>query len=304
MENTRILKPSVFVVVSLLHAGAILLGWQASKPPEPVSVDNLTFIDLGSLAGDDKPAAEGAPAQLETPPPPPPPPKPIETPKPEPIKPQPAPKVNAVIRDDKPADVQLADKTPPPAKIPPPTPPRVEAEKTQPKPEPTKPQPAPETPIQPAANTAPTTSATSNHGNSNANANSNGNAGSNGNANNNGRSGANGHSNGNGRGAQGNSNGNSSGSGSKTVDGGYVNLPRVTYPSTSLDNNEEGTVKLSLIVEADGRVSDVTITQSTGFSALDNAARRAARSAGYRPKTVDGSPVRTKFNTSFTFKMD
>ncbi|WP_230472802.1 hypothetical protein [Kingella kingae] len=66
MKNNRLLNPSVVLVVSLLHAGIIALAWEARKPPEPVSVDNLTFVDLGSLDGNDQPAADGAPASLES----------------------------------------------------------------------------------------------------------------------------------------------------------------------------------------------------------------------------------------------
>ena len=88
------------------------------------------------------------------------------------------------------------------------------------------------------------------------------------------------------------------------MNGGYVRLPKVMYPSISQDQGEEGTVKLSIIVEANGSVSEVKVTQSTNHQRLDAAAVRAAQGAGYRPKSVNGTPVRTRFNTSYTFSLE
>ena len=88
------------------------------------------------------------------------------------------------------------------------------------------------------------------------------------------------------------------------VNGGYVKLPTVAYPPASQDGGEEGTVKLSVLVEANGSVSEVKVTQSTGHQRLDAAAVRTARSAGYRPKSVNGTPVRSRFNTSYTFSLE
>ena len=87
------------------------------------------------------------------------------------------------------------------------------------------------------------------------------------------------------------------------VDGGYVNVPYPSYPQSAMNNEEEGTVKLVVIVELDGRVSSVKVMQSSGSAALDNAAARAARSAKYKLKSKNGEPIRTRFNTSFEFKL-
>ena len=94
MKNNRLLNPSVVLVVSLLHAGIIALAWEARKPPEPVSVDNLTFVDLGSLDGNDQPAADGAPAPLESKPAEP---EPVSKPTPPPVAPTP-PKPEPVVK--------------------------------------------------------------------------------------------------------------------------------------------------------------------------------------------------------------
>ena len=71
----------------------------------------------------------------------------------------------------------------------------------------------------------------------------------------------------------------------------------------SQDEGEEGTVKLEVIVEANGSVSSARVIKSSGYKRLDNAALNAAKKARYAPKQVDGSPVRTKFKTSFDFRI-
>ena len=300
MKNHNLLKPSVIIVVSLLHAGLLALAWKSKEPPEPVTVDELTFVDLGTPEGDDKPLADGAPAPLENggaaqpaqeqPAPPPPPPQAPEKPKPVQEKPTntPPPKVNAVVRNDLPADVVQPTK-PVVEKPPTPAPKPVEPTPKPPAPTPTPPAPKPaETPLKPSTpNSTNTNSSPSSHNGNNSNGNNSNGNNSNGN-----------NSNGN------RSNGDKPADPNAIVNGGYVKLPTVAYSRASQDEGEEGTVKLSVLVEANGSVSEVKVTQSTGYQRLDAAAVRAARSAGYRPKSVNGTPVRTRFNTSYTFKLE
>ncbi|MDK4543825.1 TonB family protein [Kingella kingae] len=309
MKNNRLLNPSVVLVVSLLHAGIIALAWETRKPPEPVSVDNLTFVDLGSLDGNDQPAADGAPAPLESKPAEP---EPVSKPTPPPVAPTPPkpepvakaePTVKAVVRNDKPADVVEAK-------------PKLEPIKpvvTPPKPEIPIKQPAPPTPTEPVNKpTTPTTETPLKPSNTAGGAPANavhrqeggtGGGGSNPNSqapkNN-----AGGSATGSGTGARGSGQGSSGGGAGGIVDGGYTRLPSVSYPPASLDADEEGSIKLAVTVEPNGTVSDVTVIKSTGHARLDNAAKRAARSAGYRAKEVDGVKVRTRFTTSYEFKLD
>ena len=321
MKNHNLLKPSVIIVVSLLHAGLLALAWKSKEPPEPVTVDELTFVDLGTPEGDDKPLADGAPAPLENggaaqpaqeqPAPPPPPPQAPEKPKPVQEKPTntPPPKVNAVVRNDLPADVVQPTK-PVVEKPPTPAPKPVEPTPKPPAPTPTPPAPKPaETPLKPSTTASNNTSGTPGNSKSpggspdavNRQDGGNGGGGSNPNSQ---RPGNNaGSRDGDGNGKRGN--------GDKPVadpntivNGGYKTLPTVAYPPASQDQGEEGIVKLSVLVEANGSVSEVKVTQSTGHQRLDAAAVRAARRAGYQPNSVNGTPVRTRFNTSYTFRLD
>jgi len=87
-------------------------------------------------------------------------------------------------------------------------------------------------------------------------------------------------------------------------DGGYIQLPNPKYPPEALQNGEEGTVKLAVIVNADAVVKDVIIIQSSGSETLDEAAKNAARKARYEPRRINGEPVTTRFTTSYTFKLE
>lgn len=321
MKNHNLLKPSVIIVVSLLHAGLLALAWKSKEPPEPVTVDELTFVDLGTPEGDDKPLADGAPAPLENggatqpaqeqPAPPPPPPQAPEKPKPVQEKPAntPPPKVNAVVRNDLPADVVQPTK-PVVEKPPTPAPKPVEPTPKPPALTPTPPAPKPaETPLKPSTTASNNTSGTPGNSKSpggspdavNRQDGGKGGGGSNPNSQHPGNNA--GSRDGDGNGKRGNSD-KPAADPNTIVNGGYKTLPTVAYPPASQDQGEEGIVKLSVLVEANGSVSEVKVTQSTGHQRLDAAAVRAARRAGYQPNSVNGTPVRTRFNTSYTFRLD
>ena len=97
---------------------------------------------------------------------------------------------------------------------------------------------------------------------------------------------------------------NNSGNSGMVADGGYISLPNPPYPRAAAENGDTGVVKLSVVVNAAGKVMEVKVTKSSGSAALDNAAKRAAQSASYRPKKVDGEFVSTRFNTQFTFELN
>ena len=76
------------------------------------------------------------------------------------------------------------------------------------------------------------------------------------------------------------------------------------YPALSKRLEESGTVVLSLLVDADGKVVDSKIEQSTGFSRLDNAARAAVQLCQFTPGTVDGKPEQSwaRYRYNFTLQ--
>jgi protein TonB len=70
-------------------------------------------------------------------------------------------------------------------------------------------------------------------------------------------------------------------------------LTRPEYPATSIRLNEEGKVLLLIYVLPDGKVGDVKVSRSSGYSRLDaSAMREAKRSWRFLPaKTSSGQPV-------------
>ncbi|MEJ7927411.1 energy transducer TonB [Sphingobium sp. AN641] len=66
------------------------------------------------------------------------------------------------------------------------------------------------------------------------------------------------------------------------------------YPIESRRKREQGTVILSLTLGLDGRVASISITRSSGFPRLDDAARDAVRGWRWAPTVRGGTPVMVK----------
>jgi protein TonB len=83
------------------------------------------------------------------------------------------------------------------------------------------------------------------------------------------------------------------------VQGGDIGTQMVAgkaprYPIESRRKREQGTVVLTLTLGLDGAVESLSITRSSGFARLDNAARDAVRGWRWRPMVRDGQPVRVR----------
>lgn len=83
---------------------------------------------------------------------------------------------------------------------------------------------------------------------------------------------------------------------SSTMDGGdlsgtvlYMQPP--TYPVESRRRHEQGTVRLLVLVGTDGRVSDISVAESSGSKRLDRAALTAVRRWRWTPAKREGGPV-------------
>ncbi|XXQ67349.1 energy transducer TonB [Neisseriaceae bacterium B1] len=295
MKNDRPLTYLTIGTVTLLHAGILALAWNVSKPPEPVAVDNLTFVDLGSLQGDDKPLADGAPAPMETATTPRTPPKKAEE-KPQLQKPKPvktvAPKIKAVERDDKPVDIAKSE----------PKQPKQEKSIEKPIEKPLEPvnKPKPSTEIAKATPPAATNPQTrvpndvvSSGQGTNPNSKAPGNPASD-------------NKDGDGKGKKGTGDKPNSNSGvdpNQIIDGGYISPPNVSYPARARENEEEGVVQIEFIVEPNGSISSPKVVKSSGSRTLDNAALAGVRTGRFKAKSVNGVPVRSRFRTKFEFSL-
>lgn len=75
------------------------------------------------------------------------------------------------------------------------------------------------------------------------------------------------------------------------------------YPLGSRLRGEEGTVVLGADVAADGHPTRVVVEKSSGFSALDNAARRALERTRFVPAHRGGMPHAETTSVAVTFRL-
>src|SRR5579871_5627637 len=71
-------------------------------------------------------------------------------------------------------------------------------------------------------------------------------------------------------------------------------------PEHATQCQESGTVKLVLTISAEGRVSDMTVAQSSGFADLDAAVTTQARKWRYLPATKDGAPTEVRITEAIS----
>jgi protein TonB len=77
-----------------------------------------------------------------------------------------------------------------------------------------------------------------------------------------------------------------------------------TYPASEPHSRGGKTVVLRLVVEADGRVSNVQVVKAPSQAFADSAVD-AARKARFKPaRGPDGKPVRVMVNYEITFILD
>ena len=77
------------------------------------------------------------------------------------------------------------------------------------------------------------------------------------------------------------------------------------YPIQAARDGKEGWVKLSFSINEIGGVEDVTVIEAEPKRIFDKEAKRALRKWKYKPKVVDGKPLRqTGLSVQLDFKMD
>ena len=75
------------------------------------------------------------------------------------------------------------------------------------------------------------------------------------------------------------------------------------YPDASKRAGEEGRCIVKVTVSADGRISDESIQQSSGFPRLDEACLKGVKGQRMKPATEDGKPIETTASLPIVWKL-
>ncbi|MBC7568001.1 MAG: energy transducer TonB [Pedobacter sp.] len=75
------------------------------------------------------------------------------------------------------------------------------------------------------------------------------------------------------------------------------------YPTIAIEQEKQGKVFVSFVIERDGSVSDVKVMKGVGYGMDDEAARVIKKSPIWKPGKQSGKPVRVRFNMPITFAM-
>jgi periplasmic protein TonB len=76
------------------------------------------------------------------------------------------------------------------------------------------------------------------------------------------------------------------------------------YPPASVRANEVGLVRLSFLIDTNGKVLDSKVERSSGFKRLDEAARAGLSLCRFRPATVNGKAERSWGRIEYVWKLE
>ena len=82
-----------------------------------------------------------------------------------------------------------------------------------------------------------------------------------------------------------------------------LDLTEPEYSLASKQNCEQGTVGVRLHITTDGRVTDVKLAKSSGYSALDESVIAAAKAWRFSPAMRDGKPIETDTTRTVAFNL-
>lgn len=84
----------------------------------------------------------------------------------------------------------------------------------------------------------------------------------------------------------------------------YLVPPVLSYPRASRDLGESGVVRLRVLVDEQGRPTEIEVAKSSGFPRLDQAAKQAMRAARFQPHIEDGQPRMVWVQAPLNFQLD
>jgi bla regulator protein BlaR1 len=83
----------------------------------------------------------------------------------------------------------------------------------------------------------------------------------------------------------------------------FNSCAKPVWPEASLKAEETGTVTLGFLVDADGKVTDSNVKNSSGHPALDKAAQVGIEKCTFKPATVAGKPVKSWMQMQYVWQL-
>ncbi|CAH2780931.1 MAG: putative TonB-dependent receptor [uncultured Paraburkholderia sp.] len=82
------------------------------------------------------------------------------------------------------------------------------------------------------------------------------------------------------------------------------NIAKPDYPALSSRRGETGTAYVKFVVGLTGKLENIELKKSSGFSRLDDAALAAAHASACKPYLEDGQPVRAAYTQPYNFNLE
>ena len=75
------------------------------------------------------------------------------------------------------------------------------------------------------------------------------------------------------------------------------------YPASAIEQEKQGKVFISFVIERDGSISDIKVMKGVGYGMDEEASRVIGKSPKWKPGKQNGKSVRVRFNMPITFTM-
>lgn len=83
----------------------------------------------------------------------------------------------------------------------------------------------------------------------------------------------------------------------------FASCAKPHYPEADLKAKHQGTVDLSFLVGADGKIKENKVAKSSGHAGLDEAARSAIAKCSFTPALAGGKPVPSWTKVSYVWEL-
>ena len=82
------------------------------------------------------------------------------------------------------------------------------------------------------------------------------------------------------------------------------NIAKPDYPALSRRRGETGTAYVKFVVGLTGKLENIELKKSSGFSRLNDAALAAAHASACKPYLEDGQPIRAAYTQPYNFNLE